>query len=350
MESHELIIFKIKSALEKSIFNKFIFVKQTQTITSIDSQPILINNFTLEGSVSYTLRKELIEFKDLIDSICTTESIRIDNIWKIDVSYIEGDILHKIHYIDINGDEGIIDISSQNYSFIHIWSMHNKKFNSELNFIEMSNIIKDLGITTIKQYMVCGDSNYEVFTNFVKHKTWDLFVNQYISNNIFEDLCIKNSPCLIIVDCNGIIKYKGDPYSIDIIQTTKNISENNEVIKHIENNKDNLWWVEMNNDSKKEIVIGINENLRELGLFDISFIVVEEITYFEFKNSYQVIPIISGFLDSFNEIYLLDLIKDISDSLGFVGINKKISYFNEISKEVNIEVLKAVVEKEEKGV
>ena len=62
MESHELIIFKIKSALEKSIFNKFIFVKQTQTITSIDSQPILINNFTLEGSVSYTLRKELIEF------------------------------------------------------------------------------------------------------------------------------------------------------------------------------------------------------------------------------------------------------------------------------------------------
>lgn len=272
----------------------------------------------------------------------------------------------------------------------HIWSMYDKNFNSELAYIELKNILKEISFAksmknsdsnvnledvfnsnNINQIMICADSQFDVFVEFIKHKNWSEFIPQFIQPNIFNTFCIKNSPTLIITDNRGIIKYSGNPFSIKLsdtivkfyeleVEKSKNGPNNNELFKNnnqitmnisnhsntiieettkyytpiynkIVNKTSNAWWNETDEETKLELVAEINGSLSDIDINDALFTVITQLIYHENEDSVYVIPIFTGKVKPDYMEYLESFAKDLSETLNFEDIKYDLEMDNTIS-------------------
>lgn len=349
---------KLSSLINKSGFGNEIRVIK---IESIGKNGNIIRKFNLEGNVSISKRNELSVLKDLIYSNSDEDKFNFDFNedfpefsdkydligWKINVSYLFGDKMPKFNYFDFdenlkdyNFDEVLDDVNKHkkvDLNIFHFWTMYNKSFDSELQFIEIKNIIENdsiKGKTQIEEVnvddyftnfvMINCDNDYDKYKEFVTHKSWNIFVRQIMNPNMFENLHVNDTPYMIITDNKGIIFFAGVPYSIKLVESIKNLKiskKENSILPNLNSSSNNLWWIDLDYYGQQEIINEVNSGLDDLGLIDISFTVVTHKTIFKNEDYYSIIPIISGTVELDQYINLQNYINDLEDTLDFKAIN-----------------------------
>lgn len=328
-----------------------------------------LNKYIFEGSVSVQKSEDVYKLKEELKDVLIKNSMcNIDDVFKVSLGHSVGDSIDTLNlsdsqskthsiYLNNNVNNEFSDTSLivpkdniKKLNILYLWSIYNKKFNTELQFIELKNILKESNINAyVNQYMICGDINYNNFKEFIISKNWDLFITQYYSQSIFYELNIIESPTIIITDYQGIIKYRGSPYSLDIIASIKSMLNNyeyadsNNIIRETGICKtDNLWWNELDIYGKKEVVYEMNMSLNDVGLINLQFAVILQKVFYNNEISYYIIPVITGNININNEEdqLLNQFIKDIEETLSFKNIQIDVNYNNEINKASNFEILK----------
>lgn len=354
---------KIKEVIENSNFYSSISIIQIETtFKASDNEVYTINKYKVQGNISKSLVSEYQLLKEEIQSIIRLDTqsnvprspqeteidteqdkeISINIVWDVRIGYTIDDTLPSFQIWNMNNTTEKIDFNKK-LNVFYIWSLHNKCFNSELSFIEMKNILTENNlIEYVNLIMISSDKNIDSFIQFINHKSWNIFMNQYINTDIFDILNISECPCLIITDTYGIIKYIGSPYAINLYDTVSNTinSSRFEVVYSINiSNTNNIWWKDLDDESKRHIVKEINSSLIELSLKDVSFMVIQQTIFKNRDLSFFIVPVFSGCIRVEDEQLLKDFMNDLIETVGFINIQENIVYSNKIMNESNLEIL-----------
>lgn len=357
---------KIKETIENSNFNSSISITQIETtFQASDNEVYTINKYKVQGNISMTLLSEYQLLKEEIQSIIKQDTqnnvprspqeenetdtntdldkeISINILWDVKIGYTIDDNLPCFQLWNMKNTTEKINFNKK-LNVFYIWSLHNKCFNSELSFIEMKNILTEASlIEYVNLIMISSDKNIDSFIQFINHKNWNIFMDQYINPEIFDILNISECPCLIITDSYGIINYIGSPYAINLFDTVSNNinSSRFEVVYSINiSNTNNIWWKDLDDDSKRHIVKEINSSLSEISLKDVSFMVIQQTIFKNRDLSFFIVPVFSGCIRIEDEQLLKDFMNDLIETVGFINIQENIVYSNKITKESNLEIL-----------
>lgn len=286
--------------------------------------------YTIEGKVGVKFKELYSKLKDDLESVIEAIGLRFEEMWKVEIGYMQDDKIDKILLVNVEGDESYLKLCNapkNSLTIIHFWSIHNKCFDTELAFIEMRNLIdeklKDSGFS-IELIMISGDSEFSSFKEFVTHKNWNVFIKQYINSNIFDDLCISALPSVVIIKSSGELLFFGTAYSIDLLASILNyLKDQNSPFKPSLPQllkEDYTWWSEYSDQVKSELVQEVNFIIADAGLNEVQFSIITQSTISKLDITKVIIPVLTGAYEADQLGVINEIVKDIEGSLGFKKI------------------------------
>jgi len=149
---------------------------------------------------------------------------------------------------------------------------------------------------------ISGEEDFATWKQYSGDEELNKFIPQYNNKKIYEEVGLKYVPSIILIDRKGIIQFLGVYKDLEFTEAIKNLclEKEEEKIKlkatevDILGKNPNEWWIDMDAESKVDIVRNINLSLRELGSNNAQFLVLTKYTYEKDNIKTYTIPFFKG--------------------------------------------------------
>jgi hypothetical protein len=314
----------------KSCPYKEIVLQSTEVVTS----ERWIKTYHVEGRVNKSLENELEQFKtDLVKKIEQKLGgrLNIKEFWKVTCGLNEGDAFAELNVLDNSGNKIKINHEPGTVLLIDVWSFwHNVDVYLKFKIDMMTRIqegkVEGVDPEKVKRIGIGCEDSYLKWKSYISLTDLQMHIPQYFGETIYADLDITEIPSLIIVDQNGIVKYMGLHKDIECEQALALIFKNPDdglLNKKKTNDTDvnpNAWFLDMDSNTKVDIVTNVNATLEEIGARHASFIVITDYTY-QNDGTYKAIttPVFTGNIFEAEYEIIQNFAFDLQSSLNFTN-------------------------------
>ena len=274
----------VEKAIEKSNLREFIHLKGEELVSSNNC----IKQLKIEGRVPRESETELNELQvDIYEklSVKLGPNFRKEQFWLVECGMRAGEKYQKLEVynsdsqaVEIIHEPGtvlIIDFWSY-WSEIHTYLNHRVQTMMKIE----DGKIEGVSLDKIRTASISGEENFKVWNQISNNESLKKYIPQYHSELIYHLVGVEKIPSIMLVNKEGIISYLGTFRDINLEKSIQNILHDKEVLlnnldetANYENNP-NSWWIELDNESKIDIVREINIQLRHMGSCFSSFVMV----------------------------------------------------------------------------
>jgi len=159
---------------------------------------------------------------------------------------------------------------------------------------------KEFSEKKIKILSIANESLLVAWKNHVAENGYDL-IPQYFKSDLFDSIGIKTLPCCLIINRLGLVSYVGNPKLLDIKQSLISLNEGKDLVYlktesegGSEDHTQNLWFEDLDEQTKADIILNTNISLKHTGINNISFTTLTKRIYNSDKTIVKVSPIFSG--------------------------------------------------------
>lgn len=277
----------LTSIVEKAIINsclkEYLQLKAEEMVSSSSC----IKKLKVEGRVGRESEKELDKLqKNIYDRLTVKlgRNFRKEEFWYVDCGMKIGEKFEKFEAYDANYNPVDITHEPGTLLVIDFWSYWSD-INSYLNH-RMQTMIKieegkveGISLDKIKSVSLSGEENEKIWKSVANNEKLNKYIPQYQSQLVYHQVGIEKIPSIMIVNKEGLVSYIGTYKEINFEKSIQNLLLDKSIVLSSEEeinyeNNSNSWWLEMDNESKIDIVRDINMTLRQMGCTFSSFIVV----------------------------------------------------------------------------
>lgn len=236
------------------------------------------NTVQIEGRVSKQREMELNELREIIfdivaEKLGNEEATNFMNeSFQVTVGQLgEGEKFEPVEVFDLNGAKVTLKHEPGQVVLLDFWATWcgycQEPMQENVDLMTKDTKLKDKNVHIIG---ISTDENTNQWKNHVNQKKWEV-IPQYVKPNIIKAYGIKGIPCIAILDKEGKVNYLGHPKSINLEQKLLELAEGKFTTEESPNV--NSFWLDLDNNSKSDIVAEANFVIKDSGVKDCNFCV-----------------------------------------------------------------------------
>lgn len=280
----------------------YIYLKADEVVSSNSC----IKQLSIEGRVSKEIEAEANQLQvQLVEKITNQleSNVNMSQFWKVEVGLREGEKLPEIEAYNSESEKVMVSHEKGTVLVIGFWSV----WDELANFLDsqaqlMKSVVegKVEGVTKNRLKYICisGEEHFSEWKKVADAINLNNNIPQFHNKHIYEIVGISQVPSTLVVDTEGIIRYLGIHKNLNLENTVKNLLTNEKgVVKAEEALPDtnpNAWWLDMDPESKVDIIRNFNIQLRTLGSRSCQFVVLTQHFYQPSGLKTNTIPIFMG--------------------------------------------------------